>query len=329
MLAAVLTLSLLMPFDQRKADDAVRFFESYLRHTKGRFAGTPFLLKPWQAQIVRDIFGTVDGEGCRQYRMAYIETPRKNGKSELAAGIALKLLLADGEPGAEIYSAAADRNQAAIVFKVAASMVRRSPALRRRCRILDSARTIVAPRTDSVYRVLSADGPRQHGLNPSGVIFDELHTQKELGDGSLWEALTTGSDTRTQPLIFAITTAGIPGESPLWEQLHNEALEVLRDPAADPRLYAVIYAAGDDDDWTQEATWFKANPALGDFLDLTSVRADCLRAQRNPVYENTFRRLRLNQRTQQETRYIPIAEWDACVQPSLDLSFARRPATAD
>ncbi|HEU0139607.1 MAG TPA: terminase large subunit [Bryobacteraceae bacterium] len=317
-----------MPFDAKQAGDAVRFFECYLKHTKGRFAGTPFLLPPWQAKIIRDIFGTLGPDGFRQYRTAYVEIPRKNGKSEIAAGIALKLLLADGEPGAEIYSAAADKNQAGIVFRVAASMVRKSPALRKRCRIIDSSKTIVVPKTESIYRVLSADGPRQHGLNPSGIIFDEVHTQTELGDGSLWEALTTGSDTRRQPLMFAITTAGIPGESPLWEQLNKEAKAVLHDQTADPHFYAVLYAAGEEDDWTSEATWRKANPAIGDFLDIEKVRADCLKAQRNPVYENTFRRLRLNQRTQQETRYIPIAEWDACTVPLLDLSYARNLATA-
>lgn len=315
-----------MPFSESRARHAVEWIERYCRHTKGkRFAGRPFILAPFQRQIVRDIFGTVKSDGNRQYQTAYVEIPRKNGKSELAAAIALYLLFADGEPGAEIYSAAADKKQASIVFKVAAAMVRRSPKLLKRCKIIDSSKVIVVPKTESKYEVVPADGPRVHGTNPSGVIFDECHTQKnrELG-----EALTTGSDTRTQPLIFAMTTAGIEGQSPLWTELHTKAtsirpLDGSRPLFDDPTFYSVIYKAPDDADWTDEEVWKQCNPAYGDFLDPEKVQAACASAKNNPLEENSFRRLRLNQKTEQENRVIPMIDWDQCTDESLDLNFAR------
>jgi phage terminase large subunit-like protein len=298
-------------FDSARADRCIRFIEKYLRHTKGRFAGQPFILTVWQKEIVRKIFGTVGEDGFRVYRVVYVEIPRKNGKSELAAAIALFLLFADQEPGAEVYSCAADRNQAAIVFEVAADMVRRNRVLERRCKIIDSTKRIRVKRgaaAGSIYRVLSADGPRQHGLNPSGVIFDEVHTQSKR---ALWEAVTSGSDARTQPLTFAITTAGIPGESPLWEELAEKARKIDAGLQTDPSFCHFIYAAPPDADWTDPAVWKTCNPALGDFLSEKAVKVACESAKASPSEENTFRRLRLNQVVKTETRFIPLALWDA------------------
>jgi len=192
-----------------------------LRHTKGRYAGVPFILEDWQKRdIIRPIFGRMGADGYRQYRQVLVEIPRKNGKSEIGAGVALKLLCADGERGAEVYSAAADRDQAALVYSVAEPMVQMSPVLSARCRITASRKNIVYKRTASRYRVISAEGRRQHGLNPSGIIFDEVHTQR---DRRLWDALQMGTDVRSQPLVFAPTTAGIPDDSPLWWDLHEYA----------------------------------------------------------------------------------------------------------
>ena len=158
--------------NRARANKAVKFIEM-LRHTKGRFAGRPFLLERWQKRYIRDIFGTLNEDGTRQYRTVYIEIPRKNGKSEIAAGVALLLLLADDEPGAEVYSAASDREQASIVFHVALSMIWQEPELEVRCKPYESTKRILIPSTDSWYRVLSADAFRAHGKNASGVIFDE------------------------------------------------------------------------------------------------------------------------------------------------------------
>lgn len=325
-----------MPFDQVKADLAVRFFEQCLAHTKGIFARKPFLLPPWQATIVRDLFGTVRRNGLRQYSTAYVEIPKKNGKTELAAGIALFGLLMDDEPGAEVYSAAATREQAALVFRVAAQMVRQSEELSDLCRIVDYSKTIYLKEDpNSFYKAISADAGTQDGINPHFVIFDELHRQKTR---DLWDVLKMGSDTRTQPLLFAITTAGVHGESPVcWEQ-HEYARSILKGIFTDPSFYPVIYALGDGEDWAFEGEparrgkpatgWFKANPALGDFLRVEKVREAAEKAKRVPAEQNSFRRLRLNEWTSQETRWIALAEWDACGEPFNPIELIGKPCYA-
>ena len=166
-----------MAFDERKAQRVVRFIEA-LRHTKGEFHGQPFHLLPWQEKIIQDVFGTVrdDDPTMRQYTTAYIEIPKKNGKSELGAAIALNMLINDDELKAEVYSCASDRQQAAIVFDVAVDMVRQSPALMKRVKIIPSTRRMIYQPTGSIYQVLSSEVATKHGLNVSACIFDELHT---------------------------------------------------------------------------------------------------------------------------------------------------------
>lgn len=302
-----------MPFDSKKADAGVEFFRRYLRHTKGKYAGSPFILEDWQAnEIIRPLFGEVNEDGTRRYRLAYVEIPRKNGKSEMAAGVALKLLTADGEPGAEVYSAASDREQASLVYDVAAQMVRQHPTLRGRCKITDSRKNIAVPKTGSKYRVVSADGGRQHGLNPSGVIFDEVHTQRKR---ALWDAMTMGSDTRVQPLIFAISTAGVPDDAPVWWELHEYARQVREGIFDDPSLFSIHYGASHNDDFDHPAVWKKANPALGTFLSLDSFRAGWQKARRIPGEWNEWLRYRLNVPTQQADRWLSLPEWDACREP--------------
>ena len=294
-------------FDNDKADRAVRFIER-LKHTKGRWAGVPFLLEPWQKKIIRDLFGTVLPDGRRQYRTAYIEIPRKNGKSELGAGIALLLLFADNEAGAEIYSAAADKDQASIVYDVALQMVRQAPGLDRRLKKVESTKRLIYPERASLYRVLSADHATKHGYNAHGIIFDELHAQPNR---LLWDVLTTSGGTRSQPLIFAITTAGYDRNSICWEQ-HEYATKILNGVIEDKTFYPVIYAADEEDDWKDEAVWYKANPALGIFRDIEEMRALCNKASQVPALQNTFRRLYLNQWTRQESRWLDMSAWDAC-----------------
>jgi phage terminase large subunit-like protein len=299
-----------VPFDRAKADAACSFFSRYLRHTKGRFAGTPFLLEEWQSeQIIGPVFGEVDDAGFRRHRLIFVEIPRKNGKSEMAAGVALKLLMADNEPSAEVYSAASDREQAGIVYDVAAQMVRQHPTLRARVKITDSRRNIAVPKTASRYRVVSADGGRQHGLNPSGLIFDEVHTQRRR---ALWDAMTMGSDTRVQPLTFAITTAGVPDDAPVWWDLHEYARQVREGIFRDDTFLSVHFGAEPGDDFDDPAVWKKANPALGTFLDFEKFKANWARARRIPGEWNEWLRYRLNVPTQQADRWLSIADWDAC-----------------
>jgi phage terminase large subunit-like protein len=293
-------------YDKEKADRAVKFVK-LLKHTKGEWAGKPFNLRPWQEKIIRDIFGTVNENGKRQYRTVYIEIPRKNGKSELAAAIALCLIYIDDEAGAEVYSAAADRDQASIVFTVAAQMIRQNASLTKRAKIIDSTKRILIHSTNSLYRVLSSDVAGKHGYNASGIIFDELHAQPNR---DLWDVLTTSGGTRSQPLNVAITTAGFDRESICWEQ-HEYARRILEGVISDPTFYAVIYSAGPDEDWTDEEVWKRCNPGLDSFRSIEEMRSLCSKAKQTPALQNTFRRLYLNQWTQQETRWMPLDAWDA------------------
>ena len=294
-------------FDERAATIAVRFFEQLLHHSKGEWAGQPFNLEPWQReQIVRPLFGWKREDGLRRYRRAYIEIPRKNGKSTLSAGIALCLLFADEEPGAEVYSAAADRDQAAIVFDEAKAMVEASPELRKRAEIYK--RAIVVAGTRGVYRVLSADAYTKHGLNAHGIVFDELHAQPSR---ELWDVLNTSTGARRQPLMVMITTAGFDRESICWEQ-HEYARQVLAGIIQDEQFFAFIAAADETDDWLSETTWRKANPNLEVSINLDYMRSEARRAELTPAYQNTFRRVHLNQWTQQDTRWLPIEAWDRC-----------------
>jgi phage terminase large subunit-like protein len=190
-------------------------------------------------------------------------------------------------------------------------MVRANPKLRRRSKVIDSSKRIVVPTVESFYRALSAEVAGKHGFNSHGVIFDEIHAQK---DRQLWEVLTFGAGAaRTQPLIFGITTAGIPGESPVAEELHGLADQILRGVVPeDPSFLPIIYAAPDNADWRDEEVWRACNPALGDFLDIRAVREEYNRACRLASEQNSFRRLRLNQWVAQETRFIDMADWDRC-----------------
>ena len=298
-------------YDEGLANYAVSFIEC-LCHTKGTWAGKPFKLLDWQEQIIRDLFGTVKPNGYRQFNTAYIEIPKKNGKSELAAAVALLLCCGDGEQRAEIYGCAADRGQATIVFDVAADMVRMCPALNKRCKILTSQKRILFTPTNSFYQVLSAEAYSKHGFNIHGVVFDELHTQPNR---KLFDVMTKGSgDARMQPLYFLITTAGTDTHSICYET-HQKALDILEGRKIDPTFYPVIYGAGDTEDWTDPKVWLKANPSLGETIGMDKVEAACESAKQNPGEENSFRQLRLNQWVKQAVRWMPMDKWDACAYP--------------
>ena len=295
-------------YSKELADYAVNFIEC-LCHTKGTWAGKPFELIDWQEQIIRDIFGTIKPNGYRQFTTAYVEIPKKMGKSELAAAVALLLTCGDGEERAEVYGCAADRQQATIVFDVAADMVRMCPALNRRVKILASQKRIVYQPTNSFYQVLSAEAYSKHGFNIHGVVFDELHTQPNR---KLFDVMTKGSgDARMQPLYFLITTAGTDTNSICYET-HQKAKDILEGRKIDPTFYPVIYGADENDDWTDPAVWKKANPSLGITVGIDKVQAACESAQQNPAEENAFRQLRLNQWVKQAVRWMPMDKWDAC-----------------
>lgn len=446
-------------YDRARADRAVMFIEN-LCHTKGKWEGQPFWLFPWQEQIVRDVFGIVDDAGRRQFKTAYVEIPKKQGKqlaldtpiptpkgftamgeikvgdevfdehgrichvvakspvdyeeqgyritfsggetivagerhqwrgellsgdgsavtlttgeifrlpkkqgvipfripitpelgfmlrtrrryflmekiekiqnpgmqciqvdspshlylagrscmpthnSELAAAVALYLLYADGEASPEVYGAAADRQQASIVFDVAKRMVEMSPALMKRSKIAAASKRIVNFSSVGYYQVLSAEAYTKHGFSVSGLVFDEVHTQPNR---NLYDVLTKGSgDAREQPLYFLITTAGTDKESLCYE-LHTKAQDILDGRKFDPRFYPVVYGLRDTDDWTDEANWYKANPSLGLTIRIESVRDMFREAMDNPAEENVFKQLRLNMWVASLTRFIPEQVYD-------------------
>ena len=298
-------------YDKAKADRAVLFIEN-LSHTKGKWEHQPFFLLPWQEQIVRDIFGIVKKDGTRQFKQAYIEIPKKNGKSELAAAIALYMLYADNEPSAEVYGAAADRQQASIVFDVAKRMVEMQSSLLKRSKIKMSSKRLINYDNSGFYQVLSADVVTKHGLNISALVFDELHTQPNR---NLYDVLTKGSgDAREQPLYFYITTAGVNRNSICYE-LHQKAKAIIDGKKIDPTFYPVIYGLELDDDWHKEENWFKANPSLGQTIKLDNIREAYQEALTNLAEEKIFRQLRLNTWVSGNTRWMRMEDWDKCAFP--------------
>ena len=290
-------------YDKKKADRAVTFIEN-LCHTKGKWAGTPFWLLPWQEQLIRDIFGIVKPDGNRQFRTAFVEICKKVGKSELAAAIALYLLFADNEPSAEVYGAAADRQQASIVFDVAKQMVEMSPALMKRSKLMGATKRIVNYGNGGYYQVLSAEVGGKHGFSVSGLVFDEIHTQPNR---QLYDVLTKGSsDARQNPLHFIITTAGNDRHSIAYE-LHTKAVDILEGRRVDPTFYPVVYGLKDDEDWEDEANWYKVNPSLGYTVDVERLRDAYREAKQNPADEITFKWLRCNMWVSSTVAWIPDA----------------------
>jgi len=290
-------------YDKAKADRAVKFIEN-LCHTKGKWAGKRFWLLPWQEQLIRDIFGIVKPDGYRQFRTAFVEICKKVGKSELAAAVALYLLYADNEPSAEVYGAAADRQQASIVFDVARQMVEMSPALLKRSKLMTATKRIVNYGNSGYYQVLSAEVGGKHGFSVSGLVFDEIHTQPNR---QLYDVLTKGSsDARQNPLHFIITTAGTDRHSIAYE-LHSKAVDILEGRRVDPTFYPVVYGLKDDEDWEDEANWYKVNPSLGYTVDIERLRDAYREAKQNPADEVTFKWLRLNMWVSSTVAWIPDA----------------------
>lgn len=298
-------------YDKDAADYVVAFIEQ-LRHTKGEFYNKPFKLLPWQERIIRDVFGILKPDGYRQFNTVYVSVGKKNGKSELASALALYMLCADGEQRAEVYGAAADRDQASLVFDVACDMVRLCPALMKRCEIRPSRKSIHFLPTGSIYKAVSSEVGGRSGINISALIFDELWVQK---DRTFFDMMTKGtSDARKNPIHFIITTAGVDTNSICYE-IHQKAKDILEGRKTDPTFYPVIFGADEDDDWKDEEVWKKANPSLGITIGIDKVRNACEQAMQNPAEENAFRQLRLNQWVKQSVRWMPMDKWDACAFP--------------
>jgi len=302
----------------------VAFFTELLTHTKGRWARRPFVPAAWQRRrVLAPLFGEVlydhaQGRYVRRYRTLYLYVARKNGKTELLAGIVLYLLVADGETGAEIYGLALDRDQAGLVYRVARQMVRNSAELTARLTVVTSATRIVDEQTGSLYAVVAGDAAGSLGFDPSGAYIDELLTQPNR---ELYDTMRTSFGARAQPLLLLATTAeNDPGGFAASEREWSE--RVLAEPALDPERLVVMYATPDGADWTSPAAWKAANPALGDFLELRTLAAECRVAQGNPAAERAFRQFRLNQPGNKIGRAIDLTAWDANDGPAPDLGRA-------
>jgi phage terminase large subunit-like protein len=307
-------------FDAEKAGKAVKFF-SFLRHSKGAWAGKPFVLGPWQAFIVGSLFGWLASkDGLRRFRTAYVEVPRKNGKSTLSAGIALYLAFFDGEEGSEVYCAATKRDQAKIVFGEAQRMVKASPDLKRRITSFVGNLHVMAH--NQKLEPLGADADSMDGLNIHGAIVDELHAHKTR---AMVDVLETATGARSQPLIFYITTAGYDRHSVCWER-HAYTERVLDGTLEDDSTFGFISAADEKDDWRKPATWARANPNLGVSVAVDDLERKVRRAVEIPAEQNAFQRLHTNQWTEQETRWLDVTAWDECAGPVgwLELRAAMR-----
>lgn len=303
-------------FDETAAMTAVAFF-LVLRHWKGEWAGQVVALEPWQQFIIWSLFGWKQADGTRRFRTAYLEVARKNGKTTMAAGIGLYLMTADGEPGAEIYTAATKRDQARIAHKDATMMVKASPQLRRFVSAFKDNLHELA--TASKFEPLGKDSDTIDGLNVHGVIADEVHAWK---DSHMWDVLETGTGSRRQPLMVAITTAGFDRQTLCYQQ-HTYTEQILRGVIKDDSWFGIIYSLDAADlvvdeetglaPWqVDEGLWVKANPNLGVSKKVDDMRRLAKRSVEMPARLNAFLRLHLNIWTQAETRWINRRYWDLC-----------------
>ncbi len=297
-------------FDPVAADAAAAFFPRHLRFTEGEWAGRPFRLEAWQRDdIIRPLFGWKRvSDNTRRYRRCYVWVPRKNGKTELAAGVALLVLIGDGEMGGQVFSIAAHEDQAKIVFGKATMMVQWSPGLSSKLTCFKTS--IWCQELAAAFRPLSGMPTGKHGLNMSGLVGDEIH---EWRDSRLYTYVHQSAASRRQPLEFLISTAG--ERSGYGWEAWDYCCKVRDGIIDDPETLVVIYAADPDDDWTEPETWAKANPNLGVSVKLEYLERECREAKESPRKENDFKRYPLNVWPEQAVRWLPMDAWDECGFP--------------
>lgn len=304
-------------FDPRAGKVAIAFFHTFLKHSKGEWAGRPVLLEPWQQFHLWCLFGWKRADGSRRFRTCYLEVARKNGKSTLAAGIGLFLLVADGEPGAEVYSAATKRDQARIIHAEAVRMVKQSPYLRDELSLFRD--NINHRNSFSKYEPVGRDSDSMDGLNVHGAMVDELHAHK---NGDMWDVLETATSARRQPLMYAITTAG-NDRTGICFQFHDYCKKILDGVIEDDAFFGTIYtldrevsgeSAGEGpvEDWADEANWVKANPNLGVSKKFDNLRDTARKAKHIPARLSSFLQKELNIWVQGGSRWILPERWAAC-----------------
>jgi phage terminase large subunit-like protein len=306
-------------WDGAEAARAVDFFSQVLTHPDDSHfskAGEPLTLQPWQVDYIATLFGWKRPDGSRRYTESFVALPRKNGKSTLAAGIILYSMVADGRTAGQFYTAAETRDQASLIYRMAARMVNQSPMLAKRLKPINSTRTITYQQRGSFIKSIPSEAGPVHGTKPATVIFDEVHTQKNR---DLYDALRTGQGATPNPLFISITTAGHDRHSICYE-LWNTARQVRDGQNPDPSFLPCIYELAESSDWKDETTWAACNPNLGVSISWEFLRGESARAKESPAYENTFRNLYLNQWTEQAVRWLSMEKWEACGSALPDLT---------
>lgn len=309
-----------------KAQAAIDFITS-LQHVKDPWHGVNFTVLPWQERILRDVYGTLKQDGLRQYKHVYLEIPKKQGKSELVAGIGLKQLMADGEHHAEVYICAADRENATIIFDVAVGMIEQEPVLQEVCKIVPSKKRIIYTPTSSFIQALSSESYTKHGLNVSAVLFDEIHAQPNR---DLYDVMTFGSgDARLQPLYWYITTAGDdPDRTSIGWEVHSRAESILLGERDDPTWYPVIFGHDPENrriwqgwsyetyqdgelTWESPELWAKVNPSTDHTVKAETMQEAYQSAHGNWAEERKFRWLRTNEWVKTSTtKWMSVEAWD-------------------
>ncbi len=293
-------------FAPAKVAQIVKFY-SFMRHTKGKWAGKPIILEPWQVFFIGSLVGWLRvSDGLRRFRHAHLEVAKKNGKSTMAAPFGLYMAFFDGEPGAEVYAAATKLKQSKVVWGLAAQMVKRTPMLKRR--IMALALNLHDEETGSKFEPLGADRDVgvEDGIHTHCAIFDEVHAFKKR---SLWDTVETSMSAREQPIKIALSTAGFDRKS-LFRGQHDYGVSILNQIIDDDEFLVYIASIDEDDDWLDEAVWPKANPSLGVTVQLSQLRKDAKKARNIPGQENSFKRYRLNLWTEQGERWLSLELWD-------------------
>jgi len=290
--------------DNNKAQVRIKFIERVCTHVKGDLAGKKFILEDWQKEFITQLYGTLNDDGTRQYRTAYVQIPRKNGKSNLSAALALAELFVGGEKGAEIYCCASSRDQAKIVFDVCKQMIKNSAVLTRSCQVYQNS--IVLNDSNSFLKAVAAEAGTLHGANASMVIYDELHTAKNR---ELWDVMATSMGARKQPLMMTITTAGMFDPNSICYELYSYGKKVRENVIEDDTFLPLIYEADQDDDIQLEETWRKANPNYEISITKAYFEKMAKEAKLLPSSEIAFRQLHLNQWVSSLSGWITDDEW--------------------
>lgn len=322
-------------YDEQEADRVCAWVKHYCRHTIGKFAGQPFEFSDWQQErIVRPLYGIKRKDnGLRRYRKVYVEIPKKNGKTTKCSALCKYSLVAAGEPGAQVFSVAYDREQAKLCFNEVRRMLERSPADLRQVMVPYQNKIIVPGgwegdvyHSECVYKPLSSEAGTVDGINASFLSIDELHRWKGR---ELYDALAYATSGRDEPITFIITTAGVWDPESIYMHVHDYATKVSTGVIDDPSMLVAVWAANEEeDDWTSEEVWHRVNPELGRAKSLEAMRDAFRVAKEDPSEQGNFKRLHLNIITNVTTRAIQPEDWAACGGPVNEAELYGRPCFA-